>query len=69
MDQTIEIESPGGLMPNLTIEELTQVVSMVRNHVVARVFEEFDLIENGAQGLAITSAPATVLWLVTNDGF
>ena len=51
LDQTIEIESPGGLMPNLTVEEMTQGVSVVRNHVVARVFEELGLMEQWGTGV------------------
>jgi len=45
LEQSIEIDNPGGLIPNLTVEEMTQGVSVVRNRVVARVFEELGLIE------------------------
>jgi predicted HTH transcriptional regulator len=51
MDSTIEIESPGGLMPSLTVEEMTQGVSVIRNPVIARVFRELGLIERWGTGL------------------
>jgi len=51
LDQTIEIENPGGLMPDLTVEEMIQGVSRVRNHVVARVFKELGLIEQWGTGI------------------
>ena len=51
LDQTIEIESPGGLMPNLTVEEMTQGVSVIRNPAIARVFEELGLIEKWGTGI------------------
>jgi len=51
LDRTIEIESPGGLMPSVSIEDMVKGVSVVRNHVVARVFKELGLIERWGTGL------------------
>lgn len=51
LDQTIEIENPGGLMPDLTVEEMLQGISMVRNRAVARVFKELGLIEQWGTGI------------------
>jgi len=51
LDQTIEIESPGGLMPNLTVEDMVQGVSVIRNPAIARVFLEMGLIEKWGTGL------------------
>jgi len=51
LDQTIEIESPGGLMPNLTVEEMTKGVSVIRNPAIARVFLEVGLIEKWGTGI------------------
>jgi len=51
LDQTIEIESPGGLMPSLTVEDMVQGVSVIRNPAIARVFLEMGLIEKWGTGL------------------
>jgi len=51
LDHTIEIENPGGLMPDLTVEEMLQGMSMVRNRAVARVFKESGLIEQWGTGI------------------
>ena len=51
LDQTIEIESPGGLMPHLTVEDMVQGVSVIRNPAIARVFLEMGLIEKWGTGL------------------
>ena len=51
LDRSIEIESPGGLMPSLTVEEMVQGVSVIRNPVIARVFRELGLIERWGTGL------------------
>ena len=47
----IEIENPGILLPGLTIEDMLQGVSKIRNHVIARVFRELDLIEQWGSGV------------------
>ena len=47
----IEIENPGILLPGLTVEDMLQGVSKIRNHVIARVFRELDLIEQWGSGV------------------
>jgi len=49
-DDRIEIENPGILLPGLTIEDVKQGVSRIRNRVIARVFRELDLIEQWGSG-------------------
>jgi ATP-dependent DNA helicase RecG len=51
LDDRIEIESMGILLPGLTIEEMKQGVSRIRNHVIARVFRELNLIEQWGTGV------------------
>jgi len=51
LDQTIEIESPGGLVPSLAVEDMVQGVSVIRNPAIARVFLEMGLIEKWGTGL------------------
>ena len=50
-DDRIEIENPGILLPGMTIEDMLQGVSKIRNHVIARVFRELDLIEQWGSGV------------------
>ena len=50
-DDRIEIESPGLLMPGMTIEDMKRGVSMIRNPVIARVFKELKLIEQWGSGI------------------
>ena len=50
-DDRIEIESPGLLLPGLTIEDIKQGVSQLRNPVIARVFRELDLVEQWGSGI------------------
>lgn len=50
-DTSIVIESPGGLLPGLTVERVLQGVSVIRNPVLARVFSELGLIEQWGTGL------------------
>lgn len=51
LDDRIEIENPGILLPGLTIEEMKQGVWRIRNHVIARVFRELHLIEQWGTGV------------------
>ncbi|MBK5941354.1 helix-turn-helix domain-containing protein [Halochromatium roseum] len=51
LDNRIEIESPGILLPGLTIDEIKQGTSRIRNHVIARVFRELHLIEQWGTGV------------------
>jgi len=50
-DNRIEVESPGLLLPGITVEEMKQGISQIRNPVIARVFRELDLIEQWGSGI------------------
>jgi len=50
-DDRIEIENPGILLPGMTIEDMKQGVSRIRNSVIARVFRELGLIEQWGSGV------------------
>ena len=50
-DNRIEVENPGGLPPGLTIEDIRQGVSKLRNRVLGRVFHELHLIEQWGSGI------------------
>ncbi|MBL8291156.1 MAG: putative DNA binding domain-containing protein [Bryobacterales bacterium] len=50
-DDRIEIESPGLLPFGLTIEDIRQGVSKLRNRVIGRVFHELRLIEQWGSGI------------------
>jgi len=50
-DDRIEIENPGILPPGITVEEMKQGVSKIRNPVIARVFRELNLIEQWGSGV------------------
>lgn len=56
-DDRIEIENPGLLPFGLTIEDIQQGVSKLRNRVIGRVFHELRLIEQWGSGIQrMTSA-------------
>lgn len=50
-EDRIEVDNPGGLPPGLTIEDIRQGVSKLRNRVVGRVFHELGLIEQWGSGI------------------
>jgi predicted HTH transcriptional regulator len=50
-EDRVEVENPGILLPGLTIEELRQGVSRLRNRVIARTFKELGLIEQWGSGI------------------
>jgi ATP-dependent DNA helicase RecG len=50
-DDRIEIENPGILLPGMTIEDMMEGVSKIRNRVIARVFKELGLIEQWGSGM------------------
>ena len=50
-DDRIEVESPGLLLPGMTIEDMKRGTSMIRNPIIARVFRELDLIEQWGSGV------------------
>jgi predicted HTH transcriptional regulator len=62
-DDRIEIENPGILLPGMTVEDMLQGVSKIRNHVIARVFRELDLIEQWGSGVRRMFKEAEVLGL------
>jgi len=51
LDDRIEIESLGILLPGLTVDEIKRGTSRIRNHVIARVFRELNLIEQWGTGV------------------
>ena len=50
-DDRIEIENLGILLPGLTIADMLQGVSKIRNRVIARVFRELDMMEQWGSGV------------------
>ncbi len=50
-DDRIEVENPGILLPGMTIEDMIDGVSKIRNPVIARVFKELGLIEQWGSGV------------------
>ncbi len=50
-DDRIEIENQGILLPGMTVDDMRQGVSKIRNHVIARVFRELNLIEQWGSGV------------------
>ena len=50
-DDRIEVDNPGTLPPGLTIPEIRQGISKLRNRVIARVFHELRLIEQWGSGI------------------
>lgn len=50
LDDRIEIENPGLFLPGLTLEDIKQGTSKIRNTVIARVFRELHLIEQWSSG-------------------
>lgn len=63
LDDRIEVESMGILLPGLTIEEMKQGTSRIRNPVIARVFKELNLIEQWGTGVRRIFAEAGELGL------
>jgi predicted HTH transcriptional regulator len=50
-DDRIEIKNPGILLPGMTIEDMKQGISKIRNPVIARVLRELNLIEQWGSGV------------------
>lgn len=61
-DEKIWIESPGGLVPGMTIEKMKRGESSLRNPVLARVFKETGVVEAWGTGI-----PA-VLRAISDEG-
>ncbi|MBL8115088.1 MAG: putative DNA binding domain-containing protein [Acidobacteria bacterium] len=56
-DDRVEVENPGILLPGLTVEDLAEGVSRLRNHVIGRVFQELGIVEQWGSGIQrMTSA-------------
>lgn len=55
-DDRLEIENPGLLPFGLTVEDLWQGISRLRNRVVGRVFHELGLIEQWGSGIGRMAA-------------
>ena len=66
-DDRIEVESPGILLPGMTIEDMKQGVSRLRNRVIARVFRELNLIEQWGSGVRRIFSEAQALGLREPD--
>lgn len=62
-DDRIDIESPGLLLPGMTVDEMKSGVSRIRNPVIARVFRELHLIEQWGSGVRRIFAGAAELGL------
>ena len=58
-DNRIDIESPGMLLPGMTVEDMKTGVSRIRNPVIARVFRELHLIEQWGSGVRRIFAEAS----------
>ena len=50
-DDRIEVENPGVLLPGLTFDDIRRGISKIRNHVIARIFRELNLIEQWGSGI------------------
>jgi predicted HTH transcriptional regulator len=51
LDDEIRIESPGGLVPGMTIEQMKSGESSIRNPVLAAIFKELGFIETWGTGI------------------
>lgn len=58
-DDRIEVDSPGYLLPGMTIEDMKSGVSRIRNPVIARVFRELQLFEQWGSGVQRIFAKAS----------
>jgi ATP-dependent DNA helicase RecG len=66
-DDRIEVENPGILLPGMTIEDMKQGISKIRNPVIARVFRELRLIEQWGSGVRRIFRQAEELGLPTPE--
>ncbi|MBM4312153.1 MAG: AAA family ATPase [Deltaproteobacteria bacterium] len=62
-DDRIEVENPGILLPGMTIEDMRRGVSKIRNHVIARIFREMNLVEQWGSGIPRILSEAETLGL------
>jgi len=66
-DDRVEIENPGILLPGLTIEEISDVLSHLRNRVIGRAFKELGLEEQWGSGIRRMVAACTAAGLPAPD--
>ncbi len=50
-DDRLEVDSPGLLLPGLTVDDLRAGVSRIRNRVIARVLRELGIVEQWGTGI------------------
>lgn len=50
-DDRIDIENPGHLLPGMTVQDMLDGISRIRNPVIARVFRELHLAEQWGSGV------------------
>jgi ATP-dependent DNA helicase RecG len=50
-DDRVEIDSPGGLSPGMTLSDMRNGISKLRNPIIARVFRELGLMEQWGSGV------------------
>lgn len=50
-DDRVDVESPGLLLPGMTVEDMKSGVSRIHNPVIARVFRELGMIEQWGSGV------------------
>ena len=62
-DDRIEVENPGILVPGMTIDDMKNGVSKIRNPVIAQIFRELSLIEQWGGGVRRILAEAKELGL------
>ncbi|AVO49248.1 AAA family ATPase [Melaminivora suipulveris] len=62
-DDRIDIESPGFLLPGMTVQDMRSGVSRIRNPVIARMFRELGLVEQWGSGVRRIFAEAAQLGL------
>lgn len=62
-DDRIDIESPGYLLPGMTVQDMKSGTSRIRNPVITRVFRELGLIEQWGSGVKRIFAEAAALGL------
>ena len=63
LDDRIEIDNPGLFLPGLTLEDIKQGTSKIRNTVIARVFRELHFIEQWGTGVRRIFSEAKALGL------
>jgi ATP-dependent DNA helicase RecG len=62
-DDRIEIDNPGTLLAGMTLGSMQRGSSRIRNHVIARVFRELNLIERWGSGISSIFNEAEALGL------